>query len=196
MSAVSAMRVASTTPTTTRRLRRAWFGASATTRRAAVAAATTSVVEATAVPVAGSVQAATAVVGVLLVAAALVDVHEHRLPNRLLAAAMAVAAIGAAWSLDGGAMVRAAIGAVLAGGSMLVVHLSRGVGMGDVKMAAVIGASAGTVALTAAPMAVAVAALAAAAHGLWSRRQRMALGPALWFGWAISIAMTTAGWCR
>jgi Flp pilus assembly protein protease CpaA len=196
MNAVNAMRIAPTTPTTTRRLRNAWFGASETARRATVAAATTSVAVGTAAPASAAVRAATVVVGVLLALAALVDLREQRLPNRLLAAAMVAAVSGAVSTLDVGQIVRAMVGGLLAGGLLLLVHLSRGVGMGDVKMAAVIGVSTGAVALIAAPVAVAVAALGSAAYGAWSRRQRMALGPAMWFGWAIAIAATTAGWCR
>jgi leader peptidase (prepilin peptidase)/N-methyltransferase len=196
MSAVDAMRAAATNPNTTRRVRDAWSGVSGTARRAAVAAAATSVAVGTAAPSSGLVRPSTVVVGVVLALAALVDLREHRLPNRLLSGAMTAAMTGVVCTLDAGHIVRAGLGGLLAGGLLLVVHLSRGVGMGDVKMAAVVGVSTGAVTLTAAPLAVAVAALAAAAYGVWSRRQRMALGPALWFGWAIAIAMTTAGWCR
>lgn len=77
---------------------------------------------------------------------------------------------------------------------MLVVHLSRGVGLGDVKLAAVVGASCGTSALAAAPLAIAVAAIAAAATGLLTRRTRLPLGPSLWAGWAVATAAAGAGW--
>jgi prepilin signal peptidase PulO-like enzyme (type II secretory pathway) len=66
--------------------------------------------------------------------------------------------------------------------------LIRGVGMGDVKMAAVIGASAGSVAPIAAPCALAITAVVAAIYGAATRRPTLALGPALWLGWAIGVA--------
>ncbi|MFZ9629589.1 MAG: hypothetical protein ACO3C1_09605 [Ilumatobacteraceae bacterium] len=91
------------------------------------------------------------------------------------------------------ALVGAVGGALMAGLPMLVVHLSRGVGMGDVKAAAAIGASAALVAWWAAPLACAVAALGAAAFGAVARRPRVALGPCLVVGWwtAVVVAAVT-----
>ena len=83
---------------------------------------------------------------------------------------------------------------LLGGGLMLLVRLTRGVGMGDVKMAAVVGASAGAVALMAAPVALAVASFAGATFGVITRRQRLPLGPALWLGWAVALGACAAGW--
>ena len=79
---------------------------------------------------------------------------------------------------------------------MLFVRLARGVGMGDVKMAGVVGASVGPIALFAAPVAVAVAALVAGTYGLVAGRRRLPLGPALWLGWAVSLAAAATGWPR
>jgi leader peptidase (prepilin peptidase)/N-methyltransferase len=138
-----------------------------------------------------TVRFATGSVGVVLVVAALVDAHEFRIPNRLLVLAACAAAAGA-WCA-GGAAPRALVGALVAGGAMLLAHLGRGVGMGDVKMAAVVGGSCATLVLIAAPTAVAVSAFAAAAVGAMTGRTRLALGPALWFGWAISVASVVAG---
>jgi leader peptidase (prepilin peptidase)/N-methyltransferase len=144
--------------------------------------------------------ASAAAVGVFLAIAALVDAHEHRLPNQLLAAASMVVGVGVILSREVTVLCNSLIGMVVAGGLMLMVRLSRGVGMGDVKMAGVVGASvgAGTGTLFAAPIAIALAAFAAAVFGLIANRRRLALGPSLWFGWAAALALATAlplpGW--
>ncbi|MFM2076780.1 MAG: Type leader peptidase family, partial [Actinomycetota bacterium] len=194
MSAVSAMRVAPTTHRTTDRLRAAWQGGTAVVQRAAVAALVTSLVVGVTATGGWPVQGSTAFVGMVFVGAALVDVHEHRLPNRLLQLAAAGVLAGWATAFDGRLVARSLAGALVAGGALLVVHLGRGVGMGDVKMAAVVGASAGTIALVAAPIAIVVAALTASAYGALARRSSVALGPALWFGWVAAVASASAGW--
>jgi leader peptidase (prepilin peptidase)/N-methyltransferase len=148
----------------------------------------------------------------LLAAAALVDTCEHKLPNRLMSGALFVALVGAALPRHGPVLAAAVVGAVSAGGLMLLVRLARGVGMGDVKMAAVVGASvagaAGAMAATgsgrptelwsaallAPPLAIALAAFAAAAWGLLTRRQRLPLGPALWLGWLLTLSAGAFGW--
>lgn len=133
-----------------------------------------------------------ALVGVLLATAALVDVVEHRLPNLLLSGAAATAVVAAATT---GELVVAALGAVIAGGLLLAVRLVRGLGMGDVKMAAVLGAALGPRALMAAPLAIAVASFVAVGLGLALGRARLALGPSLWLGWAAASVMPL-GWFR
>jgi leader peptidase (prepilin peptidase)/N-methyltransferase len=144
--------------------------------------------------------ASAAAVGVILAIAALVDAHEHRLPNQLLAAALMVVGVGVIMSRAATVLRNSFIGMAVAGGLMLMVRLSRGVGMGDVKMAGVVGASVGasTSTLFAAPIAIALAAFAAAVFGLFANRRRLALGPSLWFGWAAALALATAlplqGW--
>jgi leader peptidase (prepilin peptidase)/N-methyltransferase len=137
-----------------------------------------------------------AFVGVLLAVAAMVDVHECKLPNWLLAVAFVVVLGGAAATSDLSVVAAAVVGSALAGGPMLFVRLARGVGMGDVKMAGVVGASVGPIALFAAPVAVAVAALVAGTYGLVAGRRRLPLGPALWLGWAVSLAAAATGWPR
>jgi len=131
----------------------------------------------------------TATVGVLLAIAAFVDAHERRLPNRLLAVALAVTLVGAVLSLAGVVVVEAVVGMVIAGALMLCVRLARGVGMGDVKMAVVVGASVGasTTTVLAAPTAIASAAFAAATYGFIANRRQLPLGPSLWFGWAVTL---------
>lgn len=137
-------------------------------------------------------KAAAAGVGVLLAAAAVVDVREFRLPNRLTGAAFVVALGGAATGGDA-AVLAAALGAVVAGSLLFVVHLSRGVGMGDVKAAAAIGMSLGPAAWWASPLAVAVAALSASVVGMVRRVHRLPFGPALVLGWA-TVALATRWW--
>jgi hypothetical protein len=111
-----------------------------------------------------------------------------------------VVGVGVILSREATVLCNSLIGTAVAGGLMLMVRLSRGVGMGDVKMAGVVGASvgAGTGALVAAPMAIALAALSAAVYGLTANRRRLALGPSLWFGWAVALVFATAlplpGW--
>lgn len=184
----------------TDRVNIAWRHSRPLVRNSTVAACATSVALAISVGSSAVVTAATATVGVLLVAAALVDVYEQRLPNRLLTTALFVVIIGAALSTGAGVVLVALLGMTIAGGLMMLVRFTRGVGMGDVKMAAVVGASAtaGTGSLIAAPVAIAIAALAAATYGLVSGRSRTALGPSLWVGWATALvladAFTSSGW--
>lgn len=182
-----------TGPVTAERVTAAWVAAHPVARRATVAACVTSAALGILAPVGTSTRAGIAVCGALLAAAALVDVHEHKLPNRLLAAAFAAMAVGVTVAADPALLGRLVAGLLLAGGLMLLVRLTRGVGMGDVKMAAVVGASTAPVVLIAAPIAVAVAAATAAGYGLMARRRRLALGPALWFGWAVALAAGIAG---
>jgi prepilin peptidase CpaA len=159
-----------------------------------MAANVTAVLLAMTLPSSLSVQIAVVAVGVVLVAAAVVDVHERRLPNRLLLFGGSIALAGSALSGDRATLVASLLGGMIAGGSMLVVHLTRGVGMGDVKAAAVVGASAGSVVLVASPIAIAVSAVAAAMYGLAAHRVRLPLGPSLWLGWAVALFGTSSGW--
>lgn len=178
------------------RVRRAWHLVSDEVRRSACAAALTSLLLSTVTSQAPMVRAALAGSGVVLVMAALVDVHERRLPNVLIGAALVLPMVGAAAVLDGGAVARAIVGALVAGGAMLVVRLIRGVGMGDVKMAAAVGAGTGVLSPELAAVAIAVAALGAAAWGMARRRATLPLGPSLWFGWAVAVALGSTGWWR
>ncbi len=133
--------------------------------------------------------AAVLVVLSLTGAAAMVDLHEHRIPNRLLgwsAVAVAVALIGA--DID----TNLAVGAGLLGAAapMLAVRLHRGIGMGDVKLAAVLGAAGGLVHPSLGVALVFVAALGSGLYGVVRHRNRLALGPWLWTAWATVTAMT------
>lgn len=134
-----------------------------------------------------------AVLGALLAAAAVVDVREHRLPNRLVGGAFVVA-LGGATTAGDAAVVAAAAGAMVAGGLLFVVHLSRGVGMGDVKAAAAIGMALGPGGWWAAPAAIAAAAAVASVYGAVRGVRRLPLGPSLVLGWAVVSAVVAAGW--
>ncbi|CAB4364352.1 MAG: hypothetical protein F2681_10605 [Actinobacteria bacterium] len=136
-------------------------------------------------------QLALGLLGVSLASAALVDVHEQRLPNSLLAIG-AVAGVVAAVAdrVLGGAFV----GLAVAGGLMLLVRLTRGVGMGDVKMAGVVGLATAEAGLVAAPIAVAIAALTAGVVGAVAGRTRLPLGPSLWLGWALALVLPIGRW--
>ena len=196
MNAVDATQVAPARRiTTAARLTRAWDHAGRVPRRTTVLAITTSVLQSTTIDTGIAVRVSAAVVGTVLALAALVDLHEHRLPNTLLGIGLAAVVAGTfATSLH--SLLAAAAGFLLAGLPMFLTHVRRGVGLGDVKAAAVVGASLGPVGLMAAPVAVAVAALVAATCGWWTGRRRMPLGPALWLGWAVSMWSTSMGWFR
>jgi prepilin signal peptidase PulO-like enzyme (type II secretory pathway) len=66
--------------------------------------------------------------------------------------------------------------------------------MGDVKMAGVVGVSVGCLGWAAPLVAVAVAATVGAAYGAVRRRERIAFGPALWFGWMSALVGLSTGW--
>lgn len=122
---------------------------------------------------------ALAAVTVLLGVAAVVDATTERIPNRLLewsaGSTLAAATVGGFGSLTA-----VLVGGLLAGVPMLIVLLSRGVGMGDVKMAGVVGGAGGLVHPFVGLVSVMVAALTVAAVGAITRRRRWALGPWLW----------------
>ncbi|MEQ1698521.1 MAG: prepilin peptidase [Ilumatobacteraceae bacterium] len=172
----------------------AWAAAPPVAQRALVAACVTSAVLGVRVPLPASAGVGIALAGMFMAAAALVDLHERKLPNRLLAAALASAVVGVAATGDASLIGRGALGLLIGGGLLLLVRLTRGVGIGDVKMAAVVGATTAPVAVVAAPVAIAVAATVAAGYGLLAKRSRLPLGPSLWFGWATAVAAGIAGW--
>ena len=179
---------------TAERVIAAWAAAHAVTRRSLAAACLTAGGLALLLPGPLVTRVALVATGVLLAIAALVDVHERKLPNRLLASALAITIAGSLSTLDAAAVARTVAGLLVGGGLLLLVQLVRGVGMGDVKMAGVVGASTGTFHLLAAPAAIAVAAFTASAYAVAARRQRLALGPALWLGWAVALLTVALRW--
>lgn len=146
------------------------------------------------VPVASAI--ALGVVGVLAAGAAVVDVHEHRIPNRLLQAALAVVVVAAAlggWRTVGDVVVGLLIGSV----PLFVVRYDKGLGLGDVKFAAVLGAAGGLVHPGVGLVAVWAAALASGVFALRTDRMRLALAPWLWAGFvgacAVGLVMVRFG---
>jgi leader peptidase (prepilin peptidase)/N-methyltransferase len=178
---------------TAARVQRAWqettFSVRITTMAAIAGSGTVSV----GLPVTGS-KGWWGVCGVLLTLAALVDVREHRLPNSLLALACASSLVPIGLRADPVMAGRALVGGGVAFAALALAHVARGVGMGDVKMAGVVGVSVGCLAWTAALVAVACAATAGALYGLLWRRRRVAFGPALWFGWMSALVGLSTGW--
>ena len=181
---------------TAARIEQAWWAVHPLQRVVAGVAMATSLVVATRVGHDDAQRAGIAMCGVLLSLAALVDVHEARLPNRVLALAALAAFVWPIERFDPQGMARTAGGLLLAGAAFGAVRITRGLGMGDVKMAAVVGASAGGLSLRAPLVAVGVASFAAASYGIARRRRRVVLGPALWLGWALAILGTSTGWWR
>ena len=147
MNAVDAMRVATAAESTAARMESAWQKASLVVRRATLAAVVTSLAVAASWPVDGWTRAGVSLTGAALALSALVDVHEYRLPNGLLALAALATVLGPAGRLDPAMGGRVLLGACIAGLPMLLIRMRRGVGMGDVKMAAVVGASAASLTL-------------------------------------------------
>lgn len=83
------------------------------------------------------------------IALAVVDIREHRLPNAMVGACLAgtVVWIGAvAWVADdAGIALRATLAALVSVGVFAIGYLIGGMGMGDVKYAAVTGSVLGTI---------------------------------------------------
>jgi leader peptidase (prepilin peptidase)/N-methyltransferase len=118
-------------------------------------------------------------VGALLGVAASVDLDEERIPNRLLVAAAGV--VAAVTAMSGGAVLAdVVLGAALAFVPIAVVLLTRGIGMGDLKMAGVLGAAGGLVHPLVGLATVFLMAVSTAVVGLTTRWKRLALGPWLW----------------
>lgn len=133
-------------------------------------------------------------------AAAIVDLHEHRIPNRLLLWSASAVVAASAWlvATDGfgvhGYRRLAAVAAssLAAGVPMLVVRLQRGLGMGDVKLAFVLGAAGGLVHPALGAVTVFGASLSAGLYGVIRRRTRLALGPWLWAAWVVPLTAVLA----
>jgi len=121
---------------------------------------------------------------VVLVAAALVDAVEHRLPNALvaLAALPAVAAMAVGWEPSVARSV--GTGALLMAVPLLVTHLAApaGMGFGDVKAGVVLGGALGLVDGQLALFALVLGLAAGALWGLTRRARSIPLGPALVLG--------------
>ena len=144
-----------------------------------------------------------ALLAALMLAIAVVDGRRYIIPNQLTAAAMALALLRAGlvgpeagWPAVLWAALRAAIVALPL--LLLMIGYRRwrgrdGLGLGDVKLAAVAGAWLGLVTMFAAIELAALSALGAYAVNAWLRRRPwkataflpfgLFLAPAIWLGW-------------
>jgi leader peptidase (prepilin peptidase)/N-methyltransferase len=130
------------------------------------------------------------------------DLQTGRVPNRIvvpaIAALFAAVAIMAAASTDASPLLRAVVGAVVVTGPWLVlglVTMGRGVGGGDVKLAALVGLLTGLVDPLAVEAALAVSLAAWVVLGLWARlrsRQSFLFGPALVVAGLVGIVVACA----
>ena len=82
-------------------------------------------------------------------ALAVVDIREHRLPNRMVAVALLgcvlLTGVLALITVDPGVLLRALAASAVAVAAFAVAHILGGMGMGDVKYAAVTGWALGTI---------------------------------------------------
>jgi leader peptidase (prepilin peptidase)/N-methyltransferase len=136
----------------------------------------------------------------VLVALSLIDLEHRILPNRIvypaLAAGPGLVAVAAAGGGGAGAFVRSLLAAAAAGGAFLVIALvsPAGMGMGDVKLAALIGMALGLVSWGHVILAFFLAFLAGAAVGVGliaagraGRKTAIPFGPFLALGAALSL---------
>ena len=128
----------------------------------------------------------------VLVGAAVVDVVEHRLPNALVGAAAVpvIPALAIAWVTGSTDVVWGAfVGAALVAGPLLVTHLisPMGMGFGDVKAGAVLGAALGLISAQIAVLALMLGLVGSAVWALAGRRRSVALGPGLVGGAVVAL---------
>jgi len=129
-----------------------------------------------------------ALVGVAAGAAAVVDVHQRLIPNRLLSLSLLLLVVTAV--LDSGASLgMVLVSAILASLPLWIVRYGHGLGIGDVKFAFVLGAAAGLVHPWAGLMTVWIASAVSGAFALMRHKQHLALGPWLWAGFVGGTAM-------
>jgi Flp pilus assembly protein protease CpaA len=183
-------------PRTATRLVDAWRATKPLRRRQAVLAALAMVGVAAfatvAVPTASAV--VIGIVGLLAGASAIVDLHEHRIPNRLLTLSLIAVVIGAvlgALFVSGYIVGEVIVGLIVAAFPLFAIRYGHGLAMGDVKMAGVLGAAGGLIHPIVGLITVFVAALASGVFALIHHRRRLALGPWLWagFGTACTIGI-------
>ena len=121
-----------------------------------------------------------------------IDLAEHRLPNRLVVPGLVVGLLAAAgsWATTGSFPVVPLVAGATFGGVLFLLALTGGMGMGDVKLAAVLGLASPTTAI-----AVASPVLAFLAGGLVAlvvlivrgMGARIPFGPFLLLGYAGSL---------
>ncbi len=128
----------------------------------------------------------------MLLAVTLTDLEWRIIPNKILLAG-AIAGLALAAATDPGSLPERAIALAAAGGLLFAVALAypRGMGMGDVKLAAVMGLYLGRSVAPALLIAFAAGSLVGLAliarHGAAARKQAVPFGPFLAFGGAIGL---------
>jgi prepilin signal peptidase PulO-like enzyme (type II secretory pathway) len=135
------------------------------------------------------------IVGVLAGAAAVVDLHERRIPNRLLILSLLAVVAGAAFGTavtDGKIAGEVIVGLIVAAFPLFAVRYGHGLAMGDVKLAAVLGAAGGLIHPVVGLITVFVAALSSGLFALVHNRKRLALGPWLWAGFGTACMVGIA----
>ena len=139
-----------------------------------------------------SVGVAVVALGTLIGLAATVDLASTRLPNRLVGAAGVATLVEVVVAPHPGALAGALVGASLV---VVVIGCARivgvvGFGGGDIKLALVVGASAGVPVPTFAGVAIAVAATSCLLSGHLATQRVVAFGPCLWLGWLVAKSST------
>ncbi len=130
-----------------------------------------------------------------------IDLREHRLPNRIVVPGLVVGIVSAAlsWGVTGAAPVIPVVAALATAGLLAILASGGGIGMGDVKLAALIGlASPTAVVAVVAPLAAFLLGGAAASivlvrgalagRGGEARREHIAFGPYLLLGCFAALA--------
>ena len=177
----------------------AHLGAQTCWSAAGVVSATTAVGVVAALVARGSPAAATVALALVAAAgAAVVDVRERRIPNRLVsvAAVPSVAFVAVAMLSGGGRAVAvpSVVGAALLAGPILIVHLvdPAAMGFGDVKLAAVLGATVGLMDWRWALVALCLASGGTSAVGLARRARDLPFAPGLVAASACTMAVHAA----
>lgn len=142
--------------------------------------------------------------GAWAVALSVVDLREHRLPNRMVATALtgcvALTVMLSVAISDGGVLLRAMGASVVAVAAFGVAHVVGGMGMGDVKYAAVTGWALGTIGWSAVWwghvlgfVAAGVVVMAGSVLGRMHRRSAVPFGPFMGLGsLVVGVAAVTS----
>ena len=126
-----------------------------------------------------------------------IDLREHRLPNRLVLPGIGAGLLGCAgeWIAAGSPPLVPIIAALTYAGFLLILNLTGGMGMGDVKLAAVLGLASWNleVAVFSPVIAFLVGGLVAVALlAMGQRGRRVAFGPYLLGGYWVAVGLLAA----